>query len=103
MRVMRLYSTLITTPDAASAGAWAVWLSCGQCSHVTRMVPVYGIFGRYWTVDWAQIVERHVRFRCRCGWVADTLRITCETREGNETLLRCEGLTEAPPLTEDEA
>ena len=43
-------------------------------------------YGRMWDVDWATIFER-IRFRCRCGSLADALRVELHTRDRPEEVL----------------
>ena len=72
--VRRPRRDLTLTPATTHGAAFRISVRCGKC-HVPRPISVaQGRYDKMWDVDWATIFER-VRFRCRCGSLADALKV----------------------------
>ena len=86
LNVRRRHKDMLLTPATTHVAAFRVSLRCGKC-HVPRAIVVtQGRYGKVWDVDWAAIFER-VRFRCRCGSLADALQVERHTHDRPEEVL----------------
>ncbi len=86
--VRRPDPSLVLTPATTSGEAWRFSLRCAKCC-VPRVISVtQGRYGRVLEVDWAAIFAR-VAFRCRCGTLADGLKVERLTRDRPEEVLSC--------------
>lgn len=84
--VRRPDPTLVLTPATTTGEAWRVSLRCAKC-HVPRAISVtQARYARVWDVDWATIFAR-VAFRCRCGTLADGLKVERLTRDRPEEVM----------------
>ena len=84
--VRRSRRELVLTPETTHVAAFRVSVRCGKCKVMKPISITQGRYAKVWTTDWATVFER-VRFRCRCGSLADGMKIELHTRERPEEVL----------------
>ena len=76
-------------PDSGHHPSWPpfrVSVRCCRCQVLKPIAITQGRYGKVWEVDWATIFER-VRYRCRCGSLADALKVERHTHDRPEEVL----------------
>ena len=84
--VRQPYRSMTLTPETTSSAHFRVSVRCGNCCVSRTITVTEGRFAKMWTVDWVTIFEK-VRFRCRCGALADALKVERHTHDRPEEVL----------------
>ena len=84
--VRRPRRDLSLTPATTHVAAFRVSVRCCRCQVLKPIAITQGRYGKVWEVDWATIFER-VRYRCRCGSLADALKVERHTHDRPEEVL----------------
>ena len=77
---------MVLTPATTHTAAHRVSVRCGKCQVPRPIAVTQGRYAKVWDVDWAAIFEP-VRFRCRCGQLADALKVELHTRDRPKEVL----------------
>lgn len=77
---------MVLTPETTSASHFRITVRCGKRQAARPISITYGRYEKVWGVDWATIFE-HVHFRCRCGSLADALKVERQTHDRPEEVL----------------
>ena len=77
---------MLITPSTTYGNAFRVTIRCGKCKVPRQILITQGRYHKLWEVDWVTIFEK-VRFRCRCGSLADALKVERHTHDRPEELL----------------
>ena len=86
LNVRRRQLDVVLTPESTHVAAYRVSVRYGRCQVPRPIMITQGRYGRFWRLDWATVFER-VRFRCRCGSLADALKVERHTHDRPEEVL----------------
>lgn len=84
--VRRRDRALMLTPATTYTSHWRVTVRCARCLVPMPITVTQGRYEKMWEVDWAIIFQK-VRFRCRCGTLADALKVERRTHDRPEEML----------------
>ena len=77
---------MVLTPETTSMVHFRISVRCEKCQVPQPIVVTFGRYKKMWGVDWVTIFET-VRFRCRCGSLADALKVERHTHDRPEEVL----------------
>lgn len=62
------------TPETTSTNGYRVTVYCEKCCVPKPITITPGRYAKVWTQPWETVFER-VRFRCRCGTLANAMQV----------------------------
>ena len=84
--VRRPHRSMVIIPRTTCGAHFRVSIRCGKC-HVPRPISIiHSRYAKVWEIDRATIFEK-VRFRCRCGSLANALKVERHTHGRPEEML----------------
>ena len=84
--VRRSRRNLTLTPETTHVAAFRVSVRCAKCKVLKPIAITQRRYSKVWAVDWVTVFEK-VRYRCRCGSLADALKVELHTHDRPEEVL----------------